>query len=157
MMPDETDEISLNKQKALASIDVAMGGHVAEELFIGQDKVTSGCSNDFENATKLAYNAVRYYGMFGEDAGYVSQQKDSLSDQHNAMVDKKVQEILKQSKERVTELLMSKEMPLRNVAMNLYKYDVLDAQEIENTIKGKELSKEKVRDMDMNDLRGYKI
>jgi ATP-dependent Zn protease len=35
MMPDETDEVSLNKQKALASIDVAMGGHVAEELFIG--------------------------------------------------------------------------------------------------------------------------
>jgi hypothetical protein len=48
-------------------------------------------------------------------------------------------------------------MPLRDVAMNLYKYDVLDAQEIENTIKGKELSKEKVRDMDLNDLRGYKI
>jgi ATP-dependent Zn protease len=80
MMPDETDEISLNKQKALASIDVAMGGHVAEELFIGQDKVTSGCSNDFENATKLAYNAVRYYGMFGEDAGYVSKQMENLSD-----------------------------------------------------------------------------
>jgi ATP-dependent Zn protease len=73
------------------------------------------------------------------------------------MVDKKVQEILKQSKERVTELLMSKEIPLRNVAMNLYKYDVLDAAEIDTTIKGKELSKEKVRDMDMNDLRGYKI
>jgi len=73
------------------------------------------------------------------------------------MVDKKVQEILKQSKERVTELLMSKDIPLRNVAVNLYKYDVLDAAEIETTIKGKELSKEKVREMDMNDLRGYKI
>jgi len=73
------------------------------------------------------------------------------------MVDKKVQEILKQSKERVTELLMSKDIPLRNVAMNLYKYDVLDAAEIETSIKGKELNKEKVRDMDMNDLRGYKI
>jgi len=28
--------------------------------------------------------------MFGEDAGYVSQKKDELSDDHNAMVDKKV-------------------------------------------------------------------
>lgn len=37
MMPDESDEVSLNKQKAMASIDVAMGGHVAEELFIGTD------------------------------------------------------------------------------------------------------------------------
>jgi hypothetical protein len=29
--------------------------------------------------------------MFGEDAGYVSKKKDHLSDDHNAMVDKKVQ------------------------------------------------------------------
>jgi ATP-dependent metalloprotease len=67
-----------------------MGGHVAEELFIGENQVTSGCSNDFANATKIAYAAVRHYGMFGEDAGYVSQKKDELSDDHNAMVDKKV-------------------------------------------------------------------
>jgi len=157
MMPDETDEISLNKQKALASIDVAMGGHVAEELFIGTDQVTSGCSNDFENATKLAYNAVRRYGMFGEDAGYISQDKDSLSDKHNAMVDKKVQEILKEAKERVTSLLISKEVSLRDVATNLYKYDMLDSEDIKNTIEGKELQKAKVRDVDVNDLSGYKI
>lgn len=54
--------------------------------------------------------------MFGEDAGYVSQKKDELSDDHNAMVDKKVQEILKQSKMRVTNLLQAKERQLRNVA-----------------------------------------
>lgn len=98
MMPDESSEVSNNKLQVLAAIDTAMGGHVAEELFIGDNQVTSGCSSDFANATQMAYAAVRSYGMFGEDAGYVSQKPCKLSDGHNAMVDKKVQEILKESK-----------------------------------------------------------
>lgn len=53
-----------------------MGGHVAEELFIGDKFVTTGCGSDLENATKLAYMAVRKFGMFGEDAGYISADKD---------------------------------------------------------------------------------
>jgi ATP-dependent metalloprotease len=35
MVPDESDMLSTNKDKVLANIDVAMGGHVAEKLFIG--------------------------------------------------------------------------------------------------------------------------
>ena len=95
--------------------------------------------------------------MFGEDAGYVSKDKKTLSDAHNAMIDKKVQEILKESKERVTNLLHSKEIALRNVSANLYKYDYLDLEDIERSVKGKRLKKEKVRDMDLNDLDGYKV
>lgn len=44
MVPD--DSVSMTKEKLLAEIDVAMGGHVAEKLIIGDNKVTSGCSND---------------------------------------------------------------------------------------------------------------
>lgn len=46
MVPDESDSLSLTKEKVIASIDVAMGGHCAEELFIGRDKVTTGCGSD---------------------------------------------------------------------------------------------------------------
>jgi hypothetical protein len=35
--------------------------------------------------------AVRQFGMFGEDAGYISADKKELSQEHNAMVDLKVQ------------------------------------------------------------------
>lgn len=90
MVPDESDSLSITKEKLLANIDVAMGGHVAEQLFIGDDKMTTGCGSDLDNATKLAYRAVRNFGMFGEDAGYVSASKDNLSEGHNAMVDLKV-------------------------------------------------------------------
>lgn len=94
MVPDDSDMLSTTKEKVLANIDVAMGGHVAEKLFVGDNKVTTGCSSDLRAATNIAYEAVRSYGMFGEDAGYISiDQKDS-SQAHNAMIDDKVKQIL---------------------------------------------------------------
>ena len=35
MVPDESDMLAINKEKVLANIDVAMGGHIAEKLFLG--------------------------------------------------------------------------------------------------------------------------
>jgi len=46
MVPDESDMLSMSKEKILAEIDVAMGGHVAEKLIIGDSNITSGCSSD---------------------------------------------------------------------------------------------------------------
>ena len=74
MVPD--DSPSMTKEKILADIDVAMGGHVAEKLIIGKDKITSGCGSDLQGATDLAYRAVRMFGMFGDKAGYISSQPD---------------------------------------------------------------------------------
>ena len=37
MVPDDSDMLSISKDKVLASIDVAMGGHIAEKLFLGND------------------------------------------------------------------------------------------------------------------------
>lgn len=51
MVPNESDSLSLTKEKLLARIDVAMGGHVAEELFIGEKFITTGVGSDLDNAT----------------------------------------------------------------------------------------------------------
>ena len=92
MVPD--DSVSWTKEKILAEIDVAMGGHVAEKLIIGDTKVTSGCSSDLQGATDMAYRAVRQYGMFGESAGYVAADPEQTSEKYNALVDKEVKTIL---------------------------------------------------------------
>ena len=70
MEPDDSN--STTKLKVLAQIDTAMGGHVAEKLFIGDKKVTTGCSGDLQGASDIAYRAVMRFGMFGEDLGYMS-------------------------------------------------------------------------------------
>lgn len=92
MVPD--DSPSMTKEKILADIDVAMGGHVAEKLIIGREKITSGCGSDLQGATDLAYRAVRMFGMFGEQSGYISSSPDQTSEKYNAMIDKQVKEIL---------------------------------------------------------------
>lgn len=53
--------------------------------------------------------------------------------------------ILDESYDRVVKLLQSKEKEIRNLSKNLYWFDYLDAEEMENIIKGKSISKEKVR------------
>ena len=83
-----------------------MGGHVAEKLFIGNQKITTGCSSDLKGATDIAYGAVMKYGMFGEDVGYMSSQTDQLSEEMKAKIDSKVKEILQESEQRVEKLLL---------------------------------------------------
>lgn len=51
MVPNDSDMVSSTKDKMLAEIDVAMGGHVAEKLVIGKQEISSGCSSDLSGAT----------------------------------------------------------------------------------------------------------
>lgn len=92
-MPSD-NETSQNKAELLAQIDVAMGGHVAEKLFIGGKKISSGCGSDMQNATKIATSAARKCGMFGDLVGYNSTNFDDTSEEYNASVDKAVKQIL---------------------------------------------------------------
>ena len=85
MEPSDSDANSTTKMKVLAQIDTAMGGHVAEKLFIGDKRVTTGCSGDLKGATDYAYRAVMRFGMFGEDLGYMSSSMDELSEEMKAI------------------------------------------------------------------------
>lgn len=157
MVPDESDMLSTNKDKCLANIDVAMGGHIAEKLFMGTDQITTGCYSDLKGATNIAYAAVRKYGMFGDDAGFASIDFKDSSAEHNAMIDENVKKILDESFERVTTLLRSKEKEIRALAKNLFWYDYLDNKEMEKVINGEDLPKEKVRVWDREKEGNYII
>jgi ATP-dependent Zn protease len=61
-----------------------MGGHVAERLVIGNEKISSGCSSDLQGATNLATYAVRECGMFGDLVSYNKVKKDESSEEYNA-------------------------------------------------------------------------
>ena len=57
------DVLSQSKKEMLAYVDTAMAGHVAEELVLGPDNVTTGSFSDFQQATKIATNMVTKWGM----------------------------------------------------------------------------------------------
>ena len=93
MIP-EKDQLNMTKRNILATIDVCMGGRAAEELFLGKDDLTTGCSNDLQKATELAYQYIRVLGMHDEKI-FIAAQKDTLSERFNYTVDLEAQKILK--------------------------------------------------------------
>ena len=97
----------------------------------------------------MAQQAVRYFGMFGEDVSYISRQKKDTSDTHNADVDREVQQILDESFARVAKLLTTKDKELRELSKQMYLHDYLDADEMDRIISGKGLDptkSKKIRD-----------
>ena len=95
MVPDK-DLMTQTRKNIEASIDVALGGRAAEEVFLGDENVTTGCSSDLQNATNLAYSYVRDLGMM-EDEIFLNEKSEKMSEEYKYKVDKMVQKMLKVS------------------------------------------------------------
>ena len=67
---NENDKFLSTKEELLNDITVSLAGRASEELMFG--KVTGGCSNDLEKATKLAENIVCKLGMCDDTFGLMS-------------------------------------------------------------------------------------
>jgi ATP-dependent metalloprotease FtsH len=100
-LTNEEEEMGA-KSEFLSRIDIAMGGHVAEELIYGKNHVTAGCSSDLEKATSIAQNMVKKYGMYGDTVGYSFVQdegyfweEDKLSNKQKMDIDIQIKKILK--------------------------------------------------------------
>ncbi len=70
----EHDQTSHYKDKMLNELSILFGGGIAEEVFINQ--MSTGASNDFERATKMARAMVTKYGM-SDKLGVIVYEDDS--------------------------------------------------------------------------------
>lgn len=129
MLPDE-DAIE-SKEEFLSSIDTAMGGHVAEELWFGKENTRAGCSSDLNKATKMAEVMVKNFGMFSTDTGYIyvgdndNDAPEKVSENYKAKIDDTVKVILKDSHDRVFNLLKTHANDLKNISQKVFQYDTL--------------------------------
>ncbi len=114
----EKDEMFKTKSKMLNEIVVDLGGRVAEEFIFGPDDVTTGASQDFKQATKMARRMVTTYGMsdkigvvsFNEDDDQVFIGKDlahgrSMSEETLREIDIEVKSIMESCHERARNLI----------------------------------------------------
>ena len=136
MQVEERDKTLLNQQELENKICTYTGGQVAEELVF--HTITTGASNDIEQATKLARQMVTRFGMseFGmvalETTGNVYLGGDSslaCSAQTAALVDKKVEEIIAAQREKAKKLLSSNMAQLHTLAKHLYTKETITGPE----------------------------
>lgn len=136
----EVDKYSMGKNEYEATIDVAMGGKVAEELIYGPEKVSSGVAADLQMATRVAYSMVTRFGM-SDVLGNVdlASNHDKLSPATKQKVESEVRRIIEEGRIRATNLLVSKRRELDYLAKALVDYETLDREEAFKVVKGEKL------------------
>lgn len=75
----------------MASVDVAMGGRAAEEIFFGLDNVTTGCGSDLQQATYTSYRMLLLSAM-GES--FVTADLGEVSEKKREQVETEIRKIL---------------------------------------------------------------
>ncbi|KAJ3157213.1 hypothetical protein HDU89_002625 [Geranomyces variabilis] len=137
----EADKTSHTKRELQATLDVCMGGRVAEEIMFGPEEVTTGASSDLEKATSVAREMVLVYGM--SDAvgrvAYGDHAWEAMSPGTKSLVESEVRSLLDASYTRATTLLKSHKEELHRLARALMEHETLDANEVRTVIKGGEL------------------
>ena len=144
---EDRNMISINQFHA--QLAVAMGGRVAEEMVFGADEITTGASNDLENATKLARNMVTRYGMskklgpatFGNREELVFLGKE-VSEKQNyghtvaEKIDSEVNKLLEDAYKTAKEILKSQKSILENVANYLLEHETVEGDDLTKLLKG---------------------
>ena len=142
----EQDILGRTKEELLAMIANAMGGRVAEELYIG--RITTGASNDIERATDLARSMVCTYGMsdlgplaFGKKEEQIflgreiSQHRD-FSEETAIKIDQEVSRIISEQYERAKVILSENKQAMEDLTQALLERETLDSVQIRRITAG---------------------
>ncbi|XP_032090720.1 ATP-dependent zinc metalloprotease YME1L1 isoform X1 [Thamnophis elegans] len=135
----ESDRWNETRSQLLAQMDVSMGGRVAEELIFGSEHITTGSSNDFENATKIAQLMVTKFGMSDKLGVMTFREATNFSPETQSAIEQEIRALLKESYERAKSILKAHAKEHKNLAEALLTYETLDAKEIQIVLEGKKL------------------
>ncbi|MDG2536687.1 ATP-dependent zinc metalloprotease FtsH [Dyella jiangningensis] len=146
----EGDKYSMNRVAIQSQLCSLYGGRVAEQLIFGEDKVTTGASNDIERATKMARNMATKWGLsdnlgpvtYGEEEdevflGRAVTQHKNVSDETARKIDEEVRAILDRAYSRTKELLTDNIEKLHVMADALLQYETIDAHQIDDIMAGR--------------------
>ena len=137
MQVEDGDHTLMTKEEILAKIATMTGGRAAEEVVFSS--ITTGASNDIEQATKMARAMITRYGMtddfdmvaletvnnayLGGDASL------ACSERTAATVDDKVVEVVKQQHEKAKQMLIENRGKLDEIAKYLYEKETITGEE----------------------------
>ena len=137
MQVDEGNHCLMSKEEIENKIATFTGGRAAEEIAIGS--VTTGASNDIEQATRLARAMITQYGM-SEEFDMVALQTVTnqylggdaslaCSAETQTKIDAKVTELVKKQHEKARRILLENRQKLDELAQYLYAHETITGDE----------------------------
>ncbi|MFN0139912.1 MAG: ATP-dependent zinc metalloprotease FtsH [Pyrinomonadaceae bacterium] len=148
----EKDRLSATKEYLLGQICMAMGGRIAEDVFIGS--ITTGAANDIEKATEVARSMVCEYGMselgpltFGKKEEQIflgreiSQHRD-YSEDTAIKIDLEVRRIIDEQYKRAEAIIKENKDAMVRLAEALLEFETLDSVMIRRVVAGLPLDKD---------------
>ena len=143
----EFDRYSNFKEKMLEEISILFGGRIAEEVFMKQ--MSTGASNDFERATKLARDMVTKFGMSdklgtmvyadNDNDGFMSMSSKSISEATQQKVDTEIKRILDEQYMVARKLIEKNKKKVEAMAKALLEYETIDSDQIDDLMAGKKV------------------
>ncbi len=144
MQVDEGNHYLMTKDELINKIATLTGGRAAEELIFGS--ITTGASNDIEQATKLARAMITRYGM-SEEFDMVA--LETVTNQYlggdtslacsadtQREIDRKVVELVKSQHEKALKILTDNREKLDELAKYLYEKETITGEEFMNILNG---------------------
>ena len=137
MQVDEQEHFLMSKEELENKIATFTGGRAAEELIF--HSITTGASNDIEQATKIARAMISRYGM-SDDFDMVAMENVSnqylggdasltCSFETQTLLDKKVVELVRREHEKATKILTDNIGQLHEIAKYLYEHETITGEE----------------------------
>ena len=137
MQVDEQEHFLMSKEELENKIATFTGGRAAEELIF--HSITTGASNDIEQATKIARGMISRYGMSDE---FDMVAMESMSNQYlggdsslscsfetQTLLDKKVVELVRRQHEKAYKILEDNIEKLHELAKYLYEHETITGEE----------------------------
>ncbi|WP_413283824.1 ATP-dependent zinc metalloprotease FtsH [Vibrio sp. MA40-2] len=151
MFLPEQDRISMSRLQLESSIATLYGGRLAEEMIYGQDKVSTGASNDIERATDIARKMVTQWGfseklgplLYAEEEGEVFlgrsvTQTKHMSDDTAKLIDDEIRSIIDKNYAHAKQILEDNMDIMHAMKDALMKYETIDAGQLEDLMARKD-------------------
>jgi cell division protease FtsH len=145
----ESDRYSLKFKEITAKLAMMFGGRMAEELIYGIENVSTGASNDIQQATNMARRMVAEWGM-SDKLGrlrYVDNQEEvflghsvsrsqTISPETARLIDEEIRRIIEEAEEKARKVLTDHMEDLHKVAKALLEFETLSGEEVQIILDG---------------------
>lgn len=145
----ERDRYGMKKSEMEARLAMMFGGRVAEELIYGEDEVTTGASNDIQQATGMARAMVTEYGMsdklgrlrYSQNQeevflGHSVAKSQNMSEETAKLIDEEVRRIIDEAETKARNVLREHIDQLHLLTDALLEYETLSGAEVDRILRG---------------------